>query len=134
MSQGLNKVFLLGNLGADPELKIVSNGNSVLKMSMATTETWKDDRGNKQERTEWHRITLWGKRADALAKILSKGERIFVEGSIRTSSYEKDGVKRYSTEIVAKDIILNGRSGNTQSDASEATATSNNDVDEGLPF
>ncbi len=109
MAEGLNKVLLLGNLGADPELKVTQGGQSVLKLRLATTETYLDRNNARQERTEWHRVTLWGKRAEALSKFLQKGERIFVEGRIQTSSYEKDGEKRYSTEIVANNIILAGR-------------------------
>ena len=106
---GLNKVFLLGNLGADPELKITQGGQPVLKLRLATSETFLDRNQTRQERTEWHSVTLWGRRAEALAKILNKGDRIFVEGGLRTSTYEKDGEKRYRTEITAFNVILNGR-------------------------
>ena len=109
MAEGLNKVMLLGNLGADPELKMTQGGQSVLKLRLATTETYLDKNQTRQERTEWHSVTLWGKRGEALAKFLTKGERIFVEGSLRTSSYEKNGEKRYSTEINASNVILAGR-------------------------
>ncbi len=109
MAEGLNKVMLLGNLGADPELKMTAGGQAVLKLRLATTESYLDRNNSRQERTEWHSVTLWGKRAEALAKFLAKGERIFVEGSLRTSSYEKDGEKRYRTEINATNIILAGR-------------------------
>ncbi len=109
MAEGLNKVMLLGNLGADPELKMTQGGQSVLKLRLATTETYLDKNQTRQERTEWHSVTLWGKRGEALSKFLTKGERIFVEGSLRTSSYEKNGEKRYSTEINATNIILAGR-------------------------
>ncbi|OJY29885.1 MAG: single-stranded DNA-binding protein [Myxococcales bacterium 68-20] len=109
MAEGLNKVMLLGNLGADPELRVTQGGQAILKLRLATTETYLDRNNTRQERTEWHAVTLWGKRGEALAKFLSKGERIFVEGSLRTSSYEKDGDKRYRTEVVATNIILAGR-------------------------
>ena len=109
MAEGFNKVMLLGNLGADPELKMTQGGQSVLKLRLATTETYLDKNQTRQERTEWHSVTLWGKRGEALAKFLTKGERIFVEGSLRTSSYEKNGEKRYSTEINASNVILAGR-------------------------
>lgn len=109
MAEGLNKVMLLGNLGADPELKMTQGGQSVLKLRLATTETYLDKNQTRQEKTEWHSVTMWGKRGEALAKFLTKGERIFVEGSLRTSSYEKNGEKRYSTEINATNIILAGR-------------------------
>lgn len=109
MAEGLNKVMLLGNLGADPELKVTAGGQAILKLRLATTETYLDKSNTRQERTEWHSVTMWGKRGEALSKFLTKGERIFVEGSLRTSSYEKDGEKRYRTEIVANNIILGGR-------------------------
>lgn len=106
MAEGLNKVMLIGNLGADPELKVLQGGQSVLKLRLATTETYLDRSNQRQERTEWHSVTVWGKRGEALAKILGKGSRIYVEGGIRTSSYEKDGEKRYRTEINPTNIIL----------------------------
>jgi single-strand DNA-binding protein len=103
----MNRVMLLGNLGADPDLK-ATNGGSVLKLRVATTESYLDKNNTRQERTEWHSVVMFGKRAEALARILAKGERVFVEGGLRTSSYEKDGEKRYRTEIVASNVILNG--------------------------
>jgi len=107
MSQGLNRVILLGNLGADPELRAAGETH-VLNMRLATSETFLDRNKEKQERTEWHRVSVWGKRGEGLARFLKKGDRLLVEGSIRTSSYEKDGEKRYSTEIVASNIVLSG--------------------------
>jgi single-strand DNA-binding protein len=109
MAEGLNKVMLLGNLGADPELRVTGGGQAVLKLRVATTETYLDKSNTRQERTEWHSVTMWGKRGEALSKFLTKGERVFIEGSLRTSSYEKDGEKRYRTEIVASNLILAGR-------------------------
>ncbi|HZU85009.1 MAG TPA: single-stranded DNA-binding protein [Polyangiaceae bacterium] len=111
MAEGLNRVFLFGNLGADPELRVTPGGQAVLKLRMATTETYLDKNNVRQERTEWHRVTLWGKRGEALGKFLAKGDRIFVEGRLQTSSYEKNGEKRYSTDIVANNIILTGGRG-----------------------
>lgn len=108
MAEGLNRVLLLGNLGADPELRVTPGGQAVLKIRLATTESYLDRSNTRQERTEWHRITVWGKRGEALAKFLAKGDRIFVEGRIQTSSYEKNGEKRYSTDIIANNIILAG--------------------------
>ncbi len=111
MADGLNKVLLFGNLGADPELRVTPGGQSVLKLRLATTESYLDRNNTRQERTEWHSITIWGKRGDALAKFLAKGDKVFIEGSIRNSTYEKNGEKRYRTEIVASNIILGGGRG-----------------------
>lgn len=107
-NEGLNHAFLIGNIGADPELRMTPQGTAVLKFSLATTEVYFDKDRVKQERTEWHRVVVWGKRGEALARILSKGMRATVIGRIHTSSYEKDGVKRYSTEIMADKIFLPG--------------------------
>ena len=108
MSDGLNRVMLFGNLGADPELRVTSGGQAVLKLSVATNESYLDRNQVRQQRVEWHRVTVWGRRAEALAKFLRKGARVFVEGRLQTSSYEKNCEKRYSTEIVAQNVILSG--------------------------
>lgn len=105
---GVNKAILIGNLGADPELKETKDGQPVLRLRVATTERYRDKDGETQERTEWHSVTVWGKRGEALHKILAKGRSIYVEGRIQTRSWEKDGDKRYSTEINAVDIQLLG--------------------------
>lgn len=112
MAEGLNRVMLLGNLGAEPELRMTGGGQAVLKLRLATSETYLDRNKQRQERTEWHSVVIWGKRAEALAKILGKGSRVFVEGGLRTSSYDdRDGNKRYRTEIVAQNLLLLGRAG-----------------------
>jgi single-strand DNA-binding protein len=108
MAEGLNRVMLLGNLGADPELRVTAGGQAVLKLRLATNETYLDRNNVRQERTEWHRVTVWGRRAEALGKILQKGDLLCVEGRLQTSSYEKNGEKRYSTEVVANNIVLPG--------------------------
>jgi single-strand DNA-binding protein len=108
MPEGLNRVMLLGNLGADPELRVTPGGQAVLKLRLATNENFLDRNNVRQERTEWHRVTVWGRRAEALGKILQKGDLLFVEGRLQTSSYEKNGEKRYSTEVVANNIVLPG--------------------------
>jgi single-strand DNA-binding protein len=108
MAEGLNRVMLLGNLGADPELRVTPGGQAVLKLRLATNETYLDRNNVRQERTEWHRVTIWGKRAEALGKILQKGDLLFIEGRLQTSSYEKNGEKRYSTEVVANNVVLPG--------------------------
>jgi single-strand DNA-binding protein len=109
MAEGLNRVMLLGNLGADPELRYTQAGKAVLNMRLATTESYLDANKVRQERTDWHNVVLWGKRGEALAKFLTKGSTIFVEGGLRTSSYDdKEGNKRYKTEVHATNIILAG--------------------------
>lgn len=105
----MNKVILLGNLGADPELRMTNGGQAVLNLRLATQERYQDRSGTAQERTEWHSVVVWGKRAEALSKLLSKGSRILAEGSLRTSSYDdRDGQKRYKTEVQALNIELCG--------------------------
>lgn len=112
MAEGLNRVMLLGNLGADPELRFTQGGQAVLNMRLATTESYLDKDRVRKERTDWHNIVVWGKRGEALAKILAKGSSLFVEGSLRTSSYDdKEGHKRYKTEVVANNILLTGGRG-----------------------
>ncbi|HEV8245376.1 MAG TPA: single-stranded DNA-binding protein [Polyangiaceae bacterium] len=112
MADGLNRVMLLGNLGADPELRMTPSGQAVLKLRLATSESYLDRNKVRQEKTEWHNVVIWGKRAEGLAKILSKGSRLFIEGGLRTSSYDdRDGNKRYRTEVVANNIILAGSAG-----------------------
>ncbi len=109
MAEGLNRVILLGNLGADPELRMTNSGSAVLKLRLATSETYLDRNKQRQERTEWHSVIVWGKRAEALGKFLGKGDRLLVEGSLRTSSYDdKDGNKKYRTEVVATNVVLSG--------------------------
>jgi single-strand DNA-binding protein len=105
---GLNKVFLLGNIGQDPDFRFTTGGAALLKLRLATNESYVDKNKQRQERTEWHSVLIWGARGEALSKFLKKGERVFVEGSLRTSSYEVDGIKKYKTEIHASDIILAG--------------------------
>lgn len=107
---GLNRCMLLGNLGADPELRMTQGGQAVLNLRLATTESYLDKSKERQERTEWHNVVVWGKRAEGLSKIIRKGDRVFIEGGLRTSSYEdRDGNKRYKTDVVASTVILNGK-------------------------
>lgn len=106
MANGLNTVFLLGNLGNDPELRQTAGG-PVLKLRVATTEKWKDrTSGELREKTEWHNVNYWGARAEGLSGILKKGDRVMVEGRVETTSSERDGVKRYFTDINARDVYL----------------------------
>lgn len=108
---GLNRVTCLGNLGADPELRLTQGGQAVLNLRLACSETY-IDKDKKQERTEWITCVVWNKRAEGLAKILKKGDRILVEGSLRTSKYQdRDGNDRYKTEVVAREILLQGSPG-----------------------
>ena len=109
MAEGLNRVILLGNLGADPELRMTNSGSAVLKLRLATSETYLDRNKQRQERTEWHSVIVWGRRAEALGKFLGKGDRLLVEGSLRTSSYDdKEGNKKYRTEVIANNVVLSG--------------------------
>ena len=113
MKEGLNRVMIMGNLGADPELRFTQGGKAVLNMRLATTESYVDRDGQRKDRTEWHNVVIWGKRAEGLSRHLSKGSGLFVEGSIRYSSYEgNDGQKRYKTEINAfKVLFVDGKDG-----------------------
>ncbi len=106
MSRSLNKVMLIGNLGKDPELKYTPSGVAVATFSMATSEQWKDQEGNAQERTDWHNIVAWRKLAEIVGEYLKKGKKVYIEGKLQTRNYEKDGVKRYITEIVADQLIM----------------------------
>ena len=105
MSASLNKVMIIGNLGRDPELRTTEGGQSVASFSVATTDTWVDKSGNKQERTEWHRITVWGRQGENCAKFLKKGRSVYVEGRLQSREYtDKEGNKRTATDIVA-DVV-----------------------------
>ncbi|MBI5514105.1 MAG: single-stranded DNA-binding protein [Deltaproteobacteria bacterium] len=107
MADGLNRAMLIGNLGSDPELRFTNNNRGKLSFRMATTESYKDQSGERKEVTHWHNVVLWGARAEWLSKALSKGSKVFVEGRIETRSYDdKDGVKRNITEVVASNLIL----------------------------
>ena len=122
----VNKVILIGNLGADPETRYLPSGDAVTNIRIATTEAWKDKGGEKQEHTEWHRIAFFGKQAEIAGEYLKKGSPVYVEGRIRTRKWQdKDGQDRYSTEIVADRMQLLGtRGGGAETMAREpATAT-----------
>jgi single-strand DNA-binding protein len=133
-NDGLNKVMLLGNLGTEAELRSTAGGKAVLKIRLATTESYLDSNRARQERTEWHTVIVWGARAEGLSRILNKGSRVFVEGGIRTSSYDdKDGNKRYKTEVVANNVILCG-GGNRDGGQRPAPASSSGSDDFGAGF
>ncbi|MCC7040208.1 MAG: single-stranded DNA-binding protein [Burkholderiales bacterium] len=105
----VNKVILLGNLGRDPETRYTANGDAVTNLNIATSEQWKDKSGEKQERTEWHRVVLFGRQAEIASEYLKKGRSVYIEGRLQTRKYtDKDGVEKYSTEIVADRMQLIG--------------------------
>jgi single-strand DNA-binding protein len=118
MADGLNRVTLIGNLGQDPELRFTQSQQGVLSLRMATTESYFDNTTKeRKERTEWHTVVVWGKRGEALHKILSKGSRICIEGRLQTRSWEdKQGNKRYSTEVNANNVLLLGGRGEGRSE------------------
>jgi single-strand DNA-binding protein len=118
----VNKVILIGNCGRDPEIRYMPNGEAVCNFSIATTDTWKDKSGVKQEKTEWHNIVAYRRLAEIIGEYLKKGKPIYIEGSLQTRKWEKDGVDRYSTEIIANNIQLLGS--REQSDNSQASAPS----------
>jgi single-strand DNA-binding protein len=108
----VNKVILVGNLGKDPEVRFTPSGRAVAKFSIATTESWMDQESGRQERTEWHNIVVWGKQAESCGQYLAKGRQVFIEGAIRSRSYDdKEGNKRYITEIIAQRVQFLGSGG-----------------------
>jgi single-strand DNA-binding protein len=130
---GVNKVIIVGRLGKDPETRTVGNGGTVAQLTVATSENWVDKEGQKQERTEWHRVVAWGKLAEICGKHLSKGRQVYVEGRLQTRSWEdQQGVKKYSTEIVASTVQFLGsqnseRSENTAGHGQSRSNASEND-------
>jgi single-strand DNA-binding protein len=115
---GVNKVLLIGRLGNDPEVKAIGQGSTVAQFNIATSENWVDKSGQKQERTEWHRIVVWGKLAEICGKHLSKGRQVYVEGRLQTRNWEdKQGQKRYTTEIVANTVQFLGSPSDRPSNA-----------------
>lgn len=105
---GVNKVILVGNLGADPEMRYTADGTAVCNFRIATTEKFTDRQGNRQERTEWHRVVVWRKLAEICGQYLSKGKQVYIEGKIRNETWEKDGVKQYSYKIEADTMQMLG--------------------------
>jgi len=105
----VNKVILVGNLGADPELKYTPSNRPVCNLNVATNEVWKDKSGQKQERVEWHRVNVWGDQAEHCSKYLSKGRQVYIEGKLQTRKWQdKEGKNRYSTEVVAERVVFLG--------------------------
>jgi len=117
MARGINKVILVGTAGKDPEVKYMPSGDAIANISVATSESWKDkNTGEKKEATEWHKVVFYRQLAEIVEKYLRKGQQVYIEGSLKTRSWEKDGQKHYSTEIVASDMqMLGGRSGDGES-------------------
>ena len=116
--RGINKVIVLGNLGRDPETKYLPSGDAVTTFSVATSEKWKDKSGNDKEVTEWHNIVAFKRLAEIAAEYLRKGSKVYVEGQLRTQSWEKDGTKHYRTEIVCRELqMLDGKQERPQADA-----------------
>jgi single-strand DNA-binding protein len=121
----VNKVILVGNLGKDPELRYTQSGVPFCSFSLATTDNWTDQSGQRQEKTEWHRITVWKKQAENCAKYLRKGSSAYVEGRLQTRSWDdQSGQKRYSTEIVADNVKFLGSAGASRGEASYDNASS----------
>ncbi len=115
MARSLNKVMLLGNLGGDPETRFTNSGAPIARFSLATTRRWRDNRTEEwQEETDWHNVVSFGRNAEIVGEYLQKGRQCFVEGELRTSSWEREGVKNYRTEVFARNIILLGGGGGGQ--------------------
>jgi single-strand DNA-binding protein len=117
MARGINKVIIVGNLGADPETRYTASGSAITTLSIATSESWNDKQsGEKQERTEWHRVKIFGKLAEIAGEYLKKGRQVYIEGSLRTDKYtDKAGVEKYSTDIIANEMqMLGGREGGAE--------------------
>lgn len=116
-SRGVNKVILVGNLGNDPDVRYMPNGNAVANVSLATSDSWKDkNTGEQQERTEWHRVVFFNRLAEIVEQYVKKGSKLYVEGRLQTRSWEQDGVKRYTTEIVASEMQMLDSRGSAGSD------------------
>ena len=134
----VNKVIIIGNLGKDPETRALPSGDSVSNFSVATTESWKDKAGEKQEHTEWHRVNAFGKLAEICNEYLKKGSAVYIEGKLRTRTWEQDGVKKYSTEVIADRMqMVGGRPEKAESpkqDKPKFQKGSIMDMEEDIPF
>jgi len=127
----INKVILVGHLGRDPEVRFTAGGTTVANFTLATNDVWTDKAGEKQERTEWHRIVVWGKQAEIMGEYLTKGKQVYVEGSLQTREWnDRDGNKRQTTEIRAQRVIMLGR-GEGRSEAAGASRGGDMDADTG---
>ena len=125
MARGVNKVILVGNVGGDPETRYMPSGGAVTNLTLATSESWKDKQTSQpQERTEWHRVVFFNRLAEIASEYVRKGSKVYVEGSLRTRQWEQDGVKRYTTEIVASEMqMLDSRQGGEQSGSQDGAST-----------
>jgi single-strand DNA-binding protein len=135
MSRSLNKAQIIGNLGADPEIRSTTSGTRVATLSVATSRSWNDREGQRQEKTEWHRVVCWDKLAEICEKYLKRGDRVYIDGSIEYRQWEgQDGQTKYTTEIRAREMIMLGGSGDsggeparTRSEAGQASRSASND-------
>ena len=141
MSRSLNKIMLIGNVGDDPDVRTTSSGTPVAKMSLATSRQWTNKDGSKQEKTEWHRLTVWGKLVDVVERYVKKGDRLYVEGRIEYSESESDGQKKYWTNVNVLEMVMlggatsGGGGGDFQSDTSSSSAPKISEPDDGdIPF
>ena len=145
MSRSLNKIMLIGNVGNDPDVRTTSSGTPIANMSLATTRKWKDGSGEQKEKTEWHRLTVWGKLVDVVERYVKKGDRLYVEGRIEYSESESDGQKKYWTDVNVLEMVMlgstgaggqdgGGRGGGFQSDSSPAAGPPISKPDDDLPF
>lgn len=119
MSRSLNKIQLIGNLGRDPEIRVTSSGTRVASLSVATSREWTDRSGERQEKTEWHRVSCWDKLADVCERYLQKGDRVYIEGSVEYRQVEQDGQVRYFTDVRAREMIMLGGRGERADSYSE---------------
>lgn len=134
MQKGVNKVIVLGNVGSDPELTAMPSGDAVATISVATSESWTDKAsGEKKEKTEWHRVVFFKRLAEIVGSWVKRGDKIYIEGRLQTRSWEKDGVKRYSTEIVANEMQMLGNK-SSESSGSSATKEAPSGFNDDIPF
>jgi single-strand DNA-binding protein len=128
----LNKVLLIGHLGADPESRFMTSGSAVTNFNLATNESWKSAEGDIKDKTEWHRVVIFGKKAETAAEYMKKGQLVFIEGRLQTRSWEdKDNVKRYTTEVLCDNFTMLGRKGEG---GSAAPSQKDSDQEDDLPF
>lgn len=133
--KSLNRVQLIGRLGKNPEVRYTSNGSAVANFSMATNETWTGKDGQKNERTEWHNIVAWNKLGEICGEYLTKGKQVYIEGRLTTRSWEdRDGKPRYTTEIVASNMIMLGGAGKDSSASQEFSPKDSSSIEDDIPF